>query len=144
LVPSRDDRQEHDFRLIQERYAHVCAPHRIVGPIRDDDQGGLDLRFTDGQNEYSYSGLSSGEQMVLLLLIRFVAEHMHQSIVLIDELELNQHPIWQRKLVHLVPRMGDGNQIIATTHSPYLREAVRPDAIIDLGDLDDREFGGSA
>ena len=113
------------------------APHRIVGPIRDDELGGLDLRFSDGHNEYSYSGLSSGEQMMLLLLIRFVAEHMHQSIVLIDEMELNQHPIWQRKLLHLIPRMGEGNQIIATTHSPYLRDAVRPDAVIDLGDLDE-------
>ena len=117
--------------------SRLCARHRIVGPIRDDELGGLDLRFSDGHNEYSYSGLSSGEQMMLLLLIRFVAEHMHQSIVLIDEMELNQHPIWQRKLLHLIPRMGEGNQIIATTHSPYLRDAVRPDAVIDLGDLDE-------
>ena len=144
LVPSRDDLGENDFRLIQEKYSHVCAPHRIVGPIRDDELGGLDLRFSDGHNEYGYDGLSSGEQMVLLLLIRFVAEHMHQSIVLIDEMELNQHPIWQRKLLHLIPRMGDGNQIIATTHSLYLRDAVRPDAVIDLGVLDDRSSGGPA
>ena len=62
---------------------------------------------------------------------------MHQSVVLIDELDLNQHPLWQRKLVHVVPQLGDGNQIIATTHSPYLRDAVPPEAVIDLGDLDD-------
>lgn len=144
LVPSREDKPDNDFRLIQERYSHVCAPHRIVGPIRDDEQGGLDLRFSDGDNEYSYGGLSSGEQMVLLLLVRFVAEHMHQSIVLIDEMGLNQHPIWQRRLLHLIPRMGDGNQIIASTHSPYLRDAVRPDAVIDLGALDSGSTGGAA
>jgi predicted ATPase len=142
LVPARNDRQENDFQLIQERYAHVCAPHRIVGPIRDDEQGGLDIRFGDGHNEYGYDGLSSGEQMVLLLLIRMVAEHMHQSIVMIDELELNQHPIWQRKLLHLVPRIGEGNQIIATTHSDYLRDAVSRDAVLDLGDLDNQRTGG--
>jgi recombinational DNA repair ATPase RecF len=142
LVPDRNDRQENDFQFIQERYAQICAPRRIVGPIRDDDQGGLDLRFSDGHNEYGYEGLSSGEQMVLLLLIRMVSEHMHQSIVLIDEMELNQHPIWQRKLLYMVPRMGDHNQIIATTHSPYLRDAVRPDAVIDLGALDDHSSEG--
>ena len=76
-------------------------------------------------------------------MIRFVAERMHQSIVLIDELELNQHPLWQGKLVHLVPRMGDGNQIIATTHSPYLRGAVAPEAVIDLGDLDEAREAGA-
>ncbi len=64
------------------------CPQRIVGPVQDEEQGKLDLLFSDGENEYCYSGLSSGQQMVLLLLIRFVAEHIHQSIVLIDELEL--------------------------------------------------------
>lgn len=136
LVPGRDDRQENEFQLIQQRYAQVCAPHKIVGPIRDDERGGLDLRFSDGHNEYGYDGVSSGEQLVLLVLIRMVAEHMHRSIVLIDELELNQHPIWQRRLLHLVPRIGEGNQIIATTHSDYLRDAVPRDAVVDLGSLD--------
>lgn len=129
------------FRLIQERYARVCTPRRIEGAVRD-ELGEFDVYFTDGENKYPYGGLSSGEKNVLLLLIRFVAEHMHQSVVLIDELELNEHPLWQRKLLHLLPHMGDGNQIIATTHSPYLRDAVPPEAVIDLGDLDDTHGAG--
>ena len=124
-----------DFDVIRERYAQICGPRKIVGVVRDGPE--FDISFNDGHQEYQYDGLSSGERMVLLLLIRFVAEHMHQSLVLIDELELNQHPLWQRKLLHLIPRMGDGNQIIATTHSPYLRDAVPPEAVIDLGDLGD-------
>jgi predicted ATPase len=144
LVPSitSKGRISEDFRLIQERYARVCAPRRIVGAVRD-ELGEFDVRFNDGENEYTYEGLSSGEKNVLLLLIRFVAERMHQSIVLIDELELNQHPLWQDKLVSLVPRMGDGNQIIATTHSPYLRGAVAPDAVIELGDLGEVHAAGA-
>jgi energy-coupling factor transporter ATP-binding protein EcfA2 len=128
------------FGLIQQRYGRVCSPRQLVGAVRD-ELGEFDITFNDGENEYSYAGLSSGEKNVLLLLIRFVAERIHQSVVLIDELELNQHPIWQRKLLHMLPQMGDGNQIIATTHSPYLREAVRPDAVIDLGNLDDHGAG---
>ena len=65
------------------------------------------------------------------------------AVVLIDEMELNQHPIWQRKLLHMIPQMGEDNQIIATTHSPYLRDAVRPDAVIDLGSLGDHGAGGA-
>jgi predicted ATPase len=144
LVPpigSKGQRPD-EFRLIQERYAHVCAPRRLVGAVRD-ELGEFDIHFTDGQNEYTYEGLSSGEKNVLLLLIRFVAERMHRSIVMIDEMELNQHPIWQRKLLHMIPQMGDDNQIIATTHSPYLRDAVRPDAVIELGDLGDHGTGGA-
>ena len=102
-----------------------------------DELDELDIYFSDGRHEYRYDGLSSGEKMTLLLLIRFASEHIHRSIVLIDELELNQHPIWQRRLLHLLPKMGERNQIIATTHSPYLRDAVPPHAVIELGGIDD-------
>jgi predicted ATPase len=131
-----------DFGPIKEKYSQVCAPHRIVGAVRD-ELGEFDVHFSDGENEYNYDGLSSGEKNVLLLLIRFQAERMHRSLVLIDELELNQHPLWQRALVHMVPRMGEGNQIIATTHSPYLRGAVAPEAVIDLGALDEIHHAGA-
>ena len=136
LVPSiaASGQVPEEFRRIQETYARVCTPRQIVGAVRD-ELGELDVHFKDGANEYTYDGLSSGEKNVLLLMIRFVAEHMHQSVVLIDELELNQHPLWQRALVQQVQRMGKGNQIIATTHSPYLRGSIAPQAVIDLGDL---------
>jgi predicted ATPase len=138
LVPpiSSTGQKSDAFRQIQERYAHVCAPRKLVGAVRD-ELGEFEINFNDGENDYTYEGLSSGEKNVLLLLIRFVAERIHHSVVLIDELELNQHPIWQRKLLHMIPQMGDDNQIIATTHSPYLRDAAPRSAVIDLGDLGD-------
>jgi hypothetical protein len=144
LVPPivSEGRTPDEFRLVQERYAHVCAPRQLVGAVRH-ELGEFDIHFTDGQNQYTYEGLSSGEKNVLLFLIRVVAERMHRSIVMIDELELNQHPIWQRKLLHVLPQLGDENQIIATTHSPYLRDAVRPDAVIDLGNLVDQGSEGA-
>lgn len=124
------------FKLIQERYAQVCAPHKLVGAFRD-ESGVPDLVFNDGTFDYRYDGLSSGEQMILLFLIRMVADNIHQSIVLVDEIELHQHPVWQRKLLHLLPKMGDRNQIIATTHSPYLRDVTPPEAVavIELGEV---------
>ena len=145
LVPRADKGRSlpDQFHQIQERYAHVCAPRRIVGAVQD-DFGEFDIYFNDGQHEYRYDGLSSGERMVLLLLVRFVAEHMHRSLVLIDELELNEHPLWQRRLLHMIPRMGEGNQIIATTHSPYLRDAVPPDSVYDLGHLGDETTVGDS
>ena len=69
--------------------------------------------------------------MLLLFLIRMATEHIHQSVVLVDEVELHQHPVWQRKLLHTLGLMGDGNQVIATTHSPYLREAAPRGAVKD-------------
>ena len=74
LVPSiaAKGQTSDEFRLIQEKYARICAPRRIVGAVRD-ELGEFDVYFNDGENEYTYEGLSSGEKNVLLLLIRFVA-----------------------------------------------------------------------
>jgi len=135
--PQVGEPQFDQFKRIQERYAEICAPHRIKGAVQD-ELGQLDLIFTDGTYEYSYDGLSSGEQMLLLFLTRMVPDHVHQSIVLVDEIELHQHPLWQRKLLYLLPRIGKNNQIIATTHSTYLRDALPREAIVTLGELGDQ------
>jgi len=133
---SVDESQFDQFKRVQEQYAEICTPRRIKGAARD-ELGQPELIFTDGTYEYYYDGLSSGEQMLLLFLIRMVTEHVHQSIVLVDEIELHQHPLWQRKLLYLLPRIGQNNQIIATTHSSYLRDVLPREAIIDLGALGD-------
>jgi predicted ATP-binding protein involved in virulence len=91
--------------------------------------------FSDGECDYRYDGLSSGEQMVLLFLLRFVSEHIHKSIVLIDEVELHQHPLWQRKLLNMLPKMGRDNQFILTTHSAYVRDIMPQDRRKVLGEL---------
>lgn len=137
LVPQVDKRQFDQFKRIQDQYAEICSPHRIAGAVQD-ELGQLDLIFTHGSYEYRYDGLSSGEQMLLLFLIRMVTEHVHQSVILVDEIELHQHPLWQRKLLYLLPRIGLNNQIIATTHSIYLRDALPREAIITLGELGDQ------
>lgn len=130
--PAQGAHEEDLFKLVQERYAEICAPRQILGVIRD-ERGGLDVQFSDGKNEYGYDGLSSGEAMVLLYLIKMVSERVHRSLVLVDEVELHQHLVWQRRLLHLLGRMGNENQIIATTHSPYLSEVVPRGALIDVG-----------
>ena len=135
-LPPMEEGQFDQFGYIQEKYAEICAPRRIKGAVRD-ELGQPEIIFTDGVYEYRYDGLSSGEQMLLLFLIRMVTEHIHQSIVLVDEIELHQHPVWQRKLLYLLPRIGQDNQIIATTHSSYLRDVLPPEAVIDLGELGD-------
>ena len=95
LVPRADDGRRLPDQFLQIRgtiLAHVAAPRRIVGAVQD-ELGEFDIYFNDGQHEYRYEGLSSGEKMVLLLLIRFVAEHMHRSLVLIDELATQRAPL---------------------------------------------------
>lgn len=130
--------REDDFHRLTREFERLCAPRRLLGVVRD-ERDRFDLRFTDGRYEYGFDGLSGGEAMVLLLLTRLVADRMHRSVLFADEVELHQHPLWQRRLWDLLGRMGEGNQIIATTHSPYLRDVVPDDDVIRLGDLGDAE-----
>ena len=123
-----------DFDEIKRAYAALCAPHEVVGAVRD-DLGDIDVMFRNNGHEYRYDGLSSGQQMVLLFLIKMVTEHVHRSIVLIDEVELHLHPTWQRKLVDMLPKIGKSNQFIVTTHSDYLLRALPSDAIKEIGPL---------
>ncbi len=126
--------QTDQFKLIKEQYNRVCDPHNLLD-VRRISPDELDLRFSDGVNEYLYEELSSGEEMLLLFLISMVSQHVHKSIIFLDELELHLHPIWQRKMLHMLPQIGLDNQIIATTHSQYLREVAPPESVIDLGNL---------
>jgi predicted ATPase len=124
-----------DFSRVRDTYTRICHPFAIKGVVRDEVEG-FDIEFMNGTSPYEYADLSSGEQMVLLILIRMVSERIHRSILLFDEIELHLHPIWQRRMLDSVRRIGIENQIIATTHSGYLRDAVPPSGVVVLGDID--------
>lgn len=50
-----------------------------------------------------------------------------KGIVLIDEIELHMHPLWQRKVLRILREIFPNIQFIITTHSPQI-----------LGEADDR------
>jgi predicted ATP-binding protein involved in virulence len=60
------------------------------------------------------------------------------GIVLIDELELHLHPTWQREVSEKLRKIFPNIQFIATTHSPFVIQSLRPGELINL---DPAEFG---
>lgn len=60
------------------------------------------------------------------------------GVVLIDELELHLHPKWQREVVDKLRSTFPHIQFIATTHSPFIIQSLRPGELINL---DPEEFG---
>jgi energy-coupling factor transporter ATP-binding protein EcfA2 len=112
------------FERLRVLYERVCHPHRIAGLYNTEH--GLDMEFTGERGgRYYYDGLSSGQQMILLMLLQFATKRIHRSIVLIDELELHLHPLWQDRLYTSLGKLGDENQCIFTTHSTHLRDTIR-------------------
>jgi len=54
------------------------------------------------------------------------------GIVLIDELDLHLHPRWQQHVIDDLRRTFPRIQFIATTHSPFLIQSLRPGELISL------------
>jgi predicted ATP-binding protein involved in virulence len=54
------------------------------------------------------------------------------GIVLIDEIDLHLHPTWQRRVIDDLRRTFPRVQFFATTHSPFIVQALKPGELIDL------------
>jgi hypothetical protein len=54
------------------------------------------------------------------------------GVVLMDELELHLHPSWQREVVEKLRTTFPNIQFIATTHSPFIVQSLRPGELIYL------------
>ena len=69
------------------------------------------------------------------MLLQFATRRIHRSIVLIDELELHLHPLWQDRLYSSLSHLGDDNQYIFTTHSTHLRDTLREQFYHSTGEI---------
>ncbi|MGC1246780.1 MAG: AAA family ATPase, partial [Spirulinaceae cyanobacterium] len=54
------------------------------------------------------------------------------GVVLIDEIELHLHPLWQRKIVSTLTQTFPNCQFIFTTHSPQVVSNIQPENIYIL------------
>ena len=137
--------EEHGFRDPQ-----LEAIRKLVGEMEEfeamsfeakEKRPGLYLKKTKGPRLH-VDQLSSGERAYLILLadlarrLQVVQPDAKLSdiagIVLIDEIELNLHPNWQRLIVPTLIRVFKGCQFIVTTHSPQVLGEIRSGRIIVL------------
>ncbi|MDO9095387.1 MAG: AAA family ATPase [Rubrivivax sp.] len=97
----------------------------------------LVLRYKNNER-HTFSELSDGYRNVVaiaadlaikaVMLNPQLAEKallMTPGVVLIDELDLHLHPIWQRRIIEDLRRTFPLVQFICTTHSPFLIQSLR-------------------
>jgi hypothetical protein len=98
----------------------------------------LDLsQLSDGERSFLALICDLGRRLALANPL--LGNPLHGAgVVLIDELELHLHPKWQREVSEKLRETFPNIQFIATTHSPFVIQALRPGELINL---DPDEFG---
>jgi predicted ATPase len=76
--------------------------------------------------------LSSGEKEIINIFIRFHQLKPEGAIILFDEADAHLHPDLCRRYLTELKKLGAGNQILLTTHSPEMMMAAGTDALYTI------------
>jgi predicted ATP-dependent endonuclease of OLD family len=96
----------------------------------------------NGKIYYEY--LSSGFKSIISIIFSIIKEvefrfkenrvlaASFDGIILIDEIELHLHPVWQSQIIESLAKIFPYAQFIVTTHSPHVVQAAEPNQILVL------------
>ena len=138
----RQEKDKRRLRQVKELIADIlpdinCADDiEILGPVvigEPDQPSGV--RFKTPYGSVPLSGLSLGYQTTLTwvvdLALRLYGRYPDNSdplsqpgIVLIDNIDLHLHPLWQRRLMEDLSGRFKAIQFVATAHSPLIVQAA--------------------
>jgi predicted ATP-binding protein involved in virulence len=99
------------------------------------------VKFKEKGFELSFNQLSEGYKNIMVwvsdLIYRFQQSQPKISrledfkgVVLLDEIELHLHPIWQRRIIGQLRTFFPNIQFVFTTHSPTVIQGASEDAVI--------------
>lgn len=105
--------------------------HRLHFTMEDED---LVLKVSDLHNSFPvpFEERSKGFQWFFSFYLVFLAESERThggAILLLDEPGLHLHPHLQNELISLFERIADDNQVLYSTHLPFLIDANRMERI---------------
>lgn len=111
-----DGRFERALKLINARVFEGEKKY-IKGVRRDPPEA---IVTVDGTEKHRLDQLSSGEKSLVQLFLRIGAHTTLNTLILIDELDVHLHSIWQHGILHLLKQLvreNPGVTVIASTHS---------------------------
>lgn len=155
MVDYRDFMARYRLWASQPNSVELSAFNRVLSTFLDGfaevaiEERPLRLTVKKAGARLSLQQLSDGERAFIAMLgdlVRRLALANPElanpleghGVVLIDELELHLHPRWQREVVEKLRASFPNIQFIATTHSPFIIQSLRPGELITL---DPEEFG---
>ncbi len=124
------------YASLEKAYQYIFPNRNFEGTTPQTEIGQIfgESRFYlyDGKKQYEFSEMSGGERAIFPLIFDFANWEIHNSVILIDEIELHLHPPMQQGLLRALKHLGQNNQFIITTHSDAVESIVPEDAIIRL------------
>lgn len=107
-----------------------------------------ELAVEFGHKVFPYSDLSDGQRNIITLAgdLAMRCAHLNQhlgkeaarktpGIVLVDEIDANIHPSWQRELLSKLLGYFGNIQFVVTSHSPFILQSLDHGKIINLDHL---------
>ncbi|NRP86693.1 DNA replication and repair protein RecF [Ensifer adhaerens] len=120
------------------------------------DASSNEIMIKTPSGEIYYEYLSSGFKSCLSIMFAIIREVEFRfgkqrvparefgGVILIDELELHLHPIWQSRIAQVLTATFPKAQFIVTTHSPHIIQSADPDQIKVLerrdGEIKERQI----
>lgn len=121
------------FDDIERAYQTVFPGHRFEGPVPRTEMEEILAEpwfyLFDGKHQYELGEMSGGERAIFPMIFDFANWRIHNSVILIDELELHLHPPLQQGLLKALRNLGKNNQFIITTHSDAVTSIVPEESI---------------
>ena len=76
--------------------------------------------------------LSSGEKEIMNIFIRFHQLNPKGAVILFDEADAHLHPDLERRYLAVLRKLGQGNQLFITTHSPEMMIEAGKDSLYTI------------
>ena len=142
--------------VIAESYIESGANVKDVKVIFNVKSSRLEVSYYDEKNEYHnhpFSELSDGYRNTLSLIAdiayrmavlnpQLLADVTKKTpgVVLIDEIDMHLHPIWQKNILRTLQNVFPLVQFIVTTHSPSVISSARAEELLILDGQDCKPF----
>lgn len=105
----------------------------------------FDIMLNSSKGDIYFEYLSSGYKSCIYIILGIIKEieyrtaenpmqaNQFEGVVLIDEVDLHLHPVWQAGLIKALKIIFPNIQFILTTHSPSVLQSLEKNEIIPLG-----------
>lgn len=115
---------------IKDFFNLFFAPMKFKGVFIN--KSPFEFVISTSMGDIDIDDLSSGEKEILNIFIRFHQLKPKEAVILFDEADAHLHPDLERRYLEVLRQLGQGNQLILTTHSPEMMIAAGTNSLYTI------------